>query len=467
MIINMLGTFVFIIESIVVVYSFLYFSWIQFSLYIGFLYFLHVILPSFFGFKYVSGSDTVWFSDTPNNLRYIQGALVIDRINRDEAKKIVTGKGIGTQEKFKYRSAKILGRMYWKIEENYDPEKHIVYYEKPISTIEELYAYKEDLFIKRIPDEKAQWEMHLIELFEKDKSVIIFKSHHSLCDGLALISLIVSNSDKREVTEKDNYINFNRKSLSMQILYYLKAIIMFPYILISMSKNKEPNTPIHGGALSGHKSVAATPDIPLKKLKAFCVKENISINTYLLSIVGAAIQKFLQSKNSFQKEITVVVPYSMRVLPKDNTFLELINDISFLVFPIPVNISDETKRFRVFHEICESMKYSAVPFANSMSQKIIGTLCINSVAAYIFNDCASNSSFNFTNIPGPKNEISFSGRKLHKIFFASPCSGTNALTISSLSYNDNMTIGITCDEGVVGKATDLMKYILKELEILN
>ena len=461
----MLDIIPFLLVTIPVIYTAFCSSWTYFAISLFVLYFFYVILPSFFGLQYMNGSDAVWYAELPTNLRYNQGALIVDRMTREEVRSMLSQRGLGIHAKFQNRSVRILGRQFWKKEENYSFEKHLCIYEKPVRNLNELYAFKEELFIKEIPQELAQWELHFVEKYEDDKSVLIFKSHHSLCDGLALISLIVSSSDPREA--KEHYVRFNRKSFLVQVSYYIKSIFAFPYFALIVFTRNEPVTPIHGNPLSGKKSVAVSADVPISQLKLYCKKQGISINTCILSMVSGGVQRYLASQKCSVKELTVVIPFSMRMLPEDNSTLPLINDISFLVSPVPLNITDETKRSKIFHELCEGLKHSAEPFSNSITQRIIGTVFPYTLRRHFVNDFGSRSSFFFTNVPGPKSLVTYHGKKTHKIFFASPCTGNNALTISSFSYNGNLTVGVTCDKGVIPQATDVIRCIEHELEVIN
>lgn len=460
----MLDVIVFLCEVIPVIYSYFFTSWTTFFIGLAIIYTIHVVLPSLFGLEHMTGSDAVWYGEIPTNLRYNQGALIVDRMTAEEAKSILTTRGLSANEKFQKTSVRIFGRQFWKKEKDFSADKHFTHYTKPVKSMDELYAFKEELFIQTIPEDLAQWQMHFIEFYESDKSVLIFKSHHSLCDGLALISLIVSTSDPKET--KENYIRFNRKNFLMQLSFYIKSIIMFPILAIIVFTRKEPMTPIHGKALSGKKSVAVSSDIPLNKLKAYCLKENISINTCVLGGVCAGIQRYLSENNCYLKELTVIIPFSMRMLPDDNSALPLINDISFLVTPVPLNISEHSQRSRIFHELCEKLKHSSEPFANNISQKIIGAVFPYTLRRHFVNDFGSRTSFFFTNVPGPKGEVTYHGKKVHKIFFASPTTGTNALTVSSFSYNGTLSIGVTCDKAVIREAKDVVKCIEKEMEII-
>ena len=461
----MLDIIPFLLVITQVLYTSIWSSWTTFILSIVVLYFLYVILPSFFGLEYMNGLDAAWYSEIPTNLRYNQGALIVDRMTRYEVRSMLSDRGIGTHAKFQNCSVRILGRQFWKKEESYSVEKHLCIYEKPLHNLDELYAFKEELFIKEIPQELAQWELHFVEKYEDDKSVLIFKSHHGLCDGLALISLIVASSDPREV--KEHYVRFNRKPFLVQLGYYIKSIVTFPYFAFILLRRNDPVTPIHGRPLSGKKSVALSADIPISQLKSLCLKHGIAINTCILSIISGGVQKYLASQNCYVKELNAIMPFSMRMLPEDNSALPLINDISFLVSTVPLNITDETKRFKIFHELCEGLKYSTEPFASIMAQKLAGTILPYTLRSHFANDFGSRSSFSFTNVPGPKSLITYHGKKTHKIFFAAPSSGNNALSISSFSYNGNLTIGVTCDKGIIPDAKDLIKFIEKELEVIN
>ena len=454
---------IFLLTAFPIIFTLLFSSWRTFLLCCSIVYFIYAILPRFFGLKYMCGADSCLSTESSLNTKYIQGALIIDRMTKEEATQLFITRGLGSHEKFQYRTVEILGRLFWKKEENMS-ESHLIFYDTPIKNMDGLYAFKEDLYTKSIPNHLSQWQVHFIEYFQDDKSVIVFKSHHNLCDGIALISLIVSTSDPNKTS--DNYIRFHRKSLLLTLAYYLKSMILFPYLLFIIATRNEPIGPLHSKNLTGKKSISVTSEIPIENLKKFCRKENISINDYLLATIAKILQKYIANHSFKQKNITIIIPFSLRTLPEDNSVLPLENDVSFLFCSAPVDISDEGKRYKIFHDICEDLKFSSDPFANDISQKAIGNLLPKRLKDYFINDIGNRSSLFFTNVPGPKYEITFNGKRLHKIFFMSPAVGSIALSVGGFSYNGKLTVGITCDKGVIPESKILIEYLEEELALV-
>jgi len=172
-----------------------------------------------------------------------------------------------------------------------------------------------------IPSEISPWQVFFVEEYLENQSAIMFKSHHSLSDGLGLVSLALSLADPRNFT--NTFISFTRGNTLKQFLYYLKSIVMSPVIFYKVFAGVEPNTVIHGKELSGEKSFAVTDPISLVQIKKICENKKQSINTFLMTLVSIALQRYFEDNKERHDYVSVCVPYSMRTLPKDGSILPM------------------------------------------------------------------------------------------------------------------------------------------------
>lgn len=443
----------------------IYYSWVELLILLIVSYIATTQLPRLFGLTTPGCDDTIWMSDLPTNKRYIQGCVIINRMSKEEFLEMISTRGFVNVEKFQYRHVRICGRIFWKKEASFSILQHSNYHKGNVKNQDELYRVFEKNLSEDIPKELSPWNFLFIEEYKEDQSAIILKSHHSLCDGLALVSLVLSLSDPRQFT--NTFINFTRGSPIKQILFYVKSIIMSPLIFYRVFSKVEPITPIHRDKLSGEKSFHCTDPLPLPQLKKYCEKEKLSINTFLLTLVSAAIQRYFEDHKEKHEKVSICIPFSMRTLPKDGSLLPIKNNISPLNFWFPTYVSPEANRFQVINSLCNELKYSVEPFANNLSTKILGAFAPLSIVSHFVNDFGSQTSFNFANVPGPNITLHFMGKKLNQMFFSAPCTGTCALNMNCFSYDNSIVFGCTTDKAVIPDARILLNYMQDEMAKLN
>mmetsp|Transcript_9216 Transcript_9216/g.9183 ORF Transcript_9216/g.9183 Transcript_9216/m.9183 type:complete len:387 (-) Transcript_9216:20-1180(-) len=386
-------------------------------------------------------------------------------MSKDEFIEMMSTRGFVNVDKFRYRHVWIMGKVYWKKETNFSIHNHLKYYTEQVKTQDELYKIFEENLTKDFPKELSPWQVLFVQEFREDKSAIILKSHHSLSDGLALVSLLLNLADPRPVT--NTFINFSRGNTLKQFFFYAKSIIMSPLICYKVFSKKEPNTPIYGRPLTGKKSFACTDPLPLPFIKKFCEKEKISINTFILTIVSAAIQKYFEDCKEHHESIRACLPFSMRPLPRDGSILPAKNNVSLLLFRFPTDIKPEVNKYQLVNNLCGELKNSVEPFANNLSARFFGAFLPMSLVSHVVHSFGDRTSFNFSNVPGPTMALYAMEKKIHEMFFSAPCAGKTGLSLNCFSYNNTIVFGCTADRGVIPEARVLLNYMQEEVSKLS
>ena len=92
--------------------------------------------------------------------------------------------------KLKQIKVKICGYYLWK---DVDPGlalNQVINDKTVLKNEDELLQYMSDLMAKPFDENFPMWEMRFMYLTDEDKSVAMFKTHHSFTDGLGMISLM-------------------------------------------------------------------------------------------------------------------------------------------------------------------------------------------------------------------------------------------------------------------------------------
>jgi hypothetical protein len=90
--------------------------------------------------------------------------------------------------------------------------------------------------------DKSPWEATFIENFQDDKSVILIKAHHALCDGLSAVSLIVSLADS---TEESSFVDLHKKSMFSDLSFFCLSMLYLPIALAKQFTRRPDKSFIH------------------------------------------------------------------------------------------------------------------------------------------------------------------------------------------------------------------------------
>lgn len=421
-------------------------------------------LPQLFGYYPIPASDLLWFHDTAVSKIYIQSCVAFERIKYEDFLSLLTTKGPGIHPRFRLCVRTLIGKHYWKQEEDFQISKHIVRHEGHVSTREDLFHLFETYYQRSLDFRKSPWECYFIEDFGPNESAFFFKSHHILGDGLAMVSLVVSLADPFQDT---TFITIPRVSPWKVIFCYFMAILRSPIICYQTFTRREDKNCFHGPELTGVKHFHCSEPWPLATLKEISHREGVSLNTLVMACTAGALRKYAKAKGEDVRRLTMLIPYSLRALPTDGSVLPMTNNISVLVFPIDIQEEDNQTRIRNYHHYNEELKRSYDPFANDITQKLLcGYLPLSMWNSFVHN-LNRLITFNFTNVPGPSCQLRFLGRKVTYITFAAPTSGKVGFTINCFSYNQAVVFGCCSDNAVVKDPEFLVQLMEQELQALK
>ncbi|XP_056858840.1 wax ester synthase/diacylglycerol acyltransferase 7 [Raphanus sativus] len=358
------------------------------------------------------------------------------------------------------------------------------------------------------------WDMHILNVKTSDAEAVgVIRSHHSLGDGMSLISLMLACTHK--TSDPDNTIipSLKRRETvphglrkqgwflrsiftvgsTITLLWntFVDVVLLFATILFL----KDTKTPLKGGADVGRNPTRFyRRTISLDDIKLIKNSMNMTINDVLLGITQAALSRYLNrfyGKNHEKESRALTsnqnhLPRKLRFrsgctvnLRPDIGFKPLAdmmakdskcrwgNYFSFIILPFSIGLQTDPL---VYLEISESMmarkkhSYHAelVYFIIKSVLKVFGA----KAAATIFNRPVENLTTCVSNNIGPMDEISFRG---HPIAYIAPSNygQSQALLVHYMSYAGKMIISMAVDPTVIPdphKICDDMEESLKDMK---
>lgn len=457
----------------------------------------------------MSSIDSFWLGmDEPTNLMVITGLMEFDEMIDYSALRALLEKRLLRYDRFKQKvvwPTTKLGRPFWDEDPNFDIRNHISRVALPTprdkATLQRMIS---DLTIVPLDKEKPLWKVHIIENYGEG-CVLFIRIHHAIADGIALIRLLLSMADTEpnrsyysEGDDDDEGTGkaMGRSGIAGQLNLFMRAAvntfvktgemaydeitktIAYPSHLAKIAKlygeiGLESTTVLTKlalmpsdsktslkGKLGVQKSVCWSTPMPLASVKEISGYFRCTINDVLMSAVAGALRSYLLEKGDDldDAEVRVAIPVNVRPESPD---VELGNQFSLVVLSLPVNMDDPVRRLRETRKRMRSIKESAEAFVGFQVMKVMGIppKSLSMKGARFF---ASKFTGVLSNVPGPRQPLYFTDKKIKNMMFWVPRSGDVAIGISIISYAGSVTLGIATDTRVAPDPERITEYFSEE-----
>ena len=150
----------------------------------------------------VSSNDAIWLQDSDTNLMVINAVIITDQIDVATLRKtfqerIFDGPDPARFDRLRCRIIEQGPVSYWELDKDFSLARHIVAARgKNLNTLAEVQAYVGKMANQKLKEDRPRWEMKVIEHFENDASALLIRVHHSIGDGMALVSLMFALMDE-------------------------------------------------------------------------------------------------------------------------------------------------------------------------------------------------------------------------------------------------------------------------------
>lgn len=434
----------------------------------------------------MSKVDTAWLRmDSASNLMMIMGVWTLRPAIRWRELCARVQERLLRYDRFRQRVEEDGGAARW-VEHDVDVTQHVVREKLPRgkgSAQARLQERIGELAMQPLDRGRPLWQMHLVENHDGG-SALIFRIHHCIADGIALISVMNTMTDGGQPPPQRPELRETHEAhegdwLSEAVLRPLTGLAVKALDLTgqgvarSVSALAHPGQPLHGGldlarvgaqlasdaaalalmaddaptrlkgTLSGRKRVAWGEPMPLDAVKVVGKALNCSINDVLLSCASGAIGGWLRARgdDTAGQEIRAMVPVNLR--PLDQAW-QLGNHFGLAPLVLPIGISNPVERVYAVHQRMARLKGSFQPllafgvlaatglFAKPVQDRVLGLFAKKTTAV-------------MTNVPGPRQPLKFCGATLRQTMFWVPASGEVGVGVSILSYGGGVQFGLITD----------------------
>lgn len=333
------------------------------------------------------------------------------------------------------------------------------------------------------------------ERSEEQETVVLFRSHHCIADGVSLGAALADLAD--EAKELQDMIvaqmrDYRRKNKPKNLLDKIKKFLMkfcwlffgsiqsvFYQIYLSLvSSNpfdfllKDEEDLENGEA---KRNVSWCDAAPVKEAQQVAKKlyKKATINDVFVTCISRAIQKQLNQHHlkispSPKKtdKINIVVPVHLTggiLLPGTS----MGNRIGAFVARVPLDSSSDSslplqKHLMNVSRTLGFLKRSPTPLISYFMAKAASDYLPVSITQHLFRNANQNAVVVVSNVRGPEKELHWNGRSIKKMGGFVPLPPGIPIGITVFSYSGMVGLAVNADKRVVPDADLFLSWVLEE-----
>ena len=376
-----------------------------------------------------------------------------------------------------------LGTPHWEDDSLFDLGSHLHRIALPAPGDDRVLAeVLSDLMSTPLDRAIPLWQVHLIENYG-DGCVLLFRLHHCLADGMALLRVLRAITDRDPETPRTvpaparrpprdedrlravvQLLTAGVHSLlggTEVMLHKAAEALLHPDQGRDLAQTAagaattlgrlllmEPDSAtVFKGPLGVAKRVAWSAPLVIRDVKAVGRCFGASVNEVLLTTVTGALRCYLQHRGEPVSgvHLRASIPVNLR---HDESSPGLGNRFSLNLLALPVDRGDPVERLDVLRQRLRDLKGS------SEAEVIVGLMNLYGLAPTEVDNLVIHLLGNkvtavLSSVPGPPRLTYFAGQPIRRMIFWVPQSGRLGLGLSLLTYQGSVTLGVVSDAGLV------------------
>ena len=397
----------------------------------------------------MSPVDTAWWHmEEPTNLMMITSVMTFEKvITLDQLHQVIEQRMLRF-DRFRQRVIEPrfgIGTLYWEPDPKFDINAHIHHLALPEpggkAALQDLVS---DLMGTPLDYSKPLWQAYLIDSYEGGCAVI-FRLHHCIADGIALVRVMLSMTD--DSPDAEWWVKTEKKSrrkpgllrrmtnpaisaakttrqVTETVWDEYTTTLKNPGRLIDATKFganaaarlgkitlrwPDPQS-LYKGPLGTQKRSAWSEAIRLSDVKAIGRVMGGTINDVMATAVSGALRRYLEAHNQPTKGIKLRAYTPVNLRPLDSP-IELGNRFGLVYLTLPIGIEDQVERFQEVKRCMDELKDSPEAIV-AMGLLSVGGLAPKELQSSVFDFFHTKATAVMTNVPGPRQPIYMAGSRL-------------------------------------------------------
>jgi diacylglycerol O-acyltransferase / wax synthase len=369
------------------------------------------------------------------------------------------------------------GRPVWVDDPHFNPKYHVRDTALPRpGGEEELKRLAGRVFSQALDRAKPLWELWLVEGLQDDRFALLSKTHHALVDGVSGVDIAtvlfdaapdpmpVARPEQEWIPRpapSDSQLLadalLERATVPGEIVRGVRAALRGPRNVVD--RIGEGLVGVGAMAWAGLNPAPASPfnvhigphrrftwvHGDLGTFKAVKNATGGTVNDVILTVVAGALGRYMRLHGHPTDDVVLkaMVPISVRA---DVDRGALGNQVSAMWAPLPVGMTDPVQRLLRIRQEMQAIKDSGQAVGAQVLTSLSG-FAPPTIVAQAVRLQSRQRFFNVvvTNVPGPQFPLYMLGRQLEAIFPLVPLAKNTALGIAIMSYNGQLSFGLTAD----------------------
>ena len=404
--------------------------------------------------RMLSHTDNVWLHDAVLNQMIAQSVIKLERgLGLNQFREIIKNRLVLAEEKngrkmyprFTKRVVPVYSGYAWKTDDEFMIENHVYSMPDNIQTEEELRRHVADMSTKQLPMDHPLWEMQFLTNFgEEGDTVVLFRVHPCVCDGISLVQILY----KSLVDNPSIWQLKPRFGQSAFVFNAIRAMLVGPLVFVHkwivMSNDCNP---LHGPQLSGKWTVAWSK--PFSFARATRIKQvtRSTLNDVLLAVCAGNLRNYLKAKGvSHPYNMMAAIPVDMR-----GQGAEILMGAHFGLndLTLPTNTEGAIPRLWEVRREMDELKNAADPVVLYGSQWVLANALPDRWFRRMWWQIWHKATCFISSLPGPDTVLTFSSHEIKSIIYWMPPGPNVAVSISFLSYADQVRMAVIADKSVL------------------
>jgi diacylglycerol O-acyltransferase / wax synthase len=416
--------------------------------------------------KRMSSVDTAWLRmEHSSNLMLINGLMMFDRpMDFQNLRQVLTDRLMG-HERFRNVVTDPLGSPRWVTDRDFHPDNHLqtIGLPHPYGKAE-LEVAISDIMSSPLDISRPLWKIFYVDRYN-DGCALIFKLHHCLGDGIAMIRLLLSITDEEESGHSFSPTGGTTVRRNNQLTDRAGGIRAMPGVITSALKigfmQPDLTTPFRG-TLGVRKAAKWSEPVSLGHFREIGKLNNSTINDVLLTVLTGALRTYLLEHDIALENggVRVAIPVNLRREGKDPA---LGNRFGLVFILLPVTLPTFEERLHAIKTEMDRVKKSHEAIVALGLLKVMGNLPLTAEDILV-NYLSSKVTAVVTNVPGPVKKLHLAGNRIDRMMFWVPKTGALGLGLSLFSYAGEVMVGLSADAGLISDPEMLIGCFNRELD---
>ena len=434
----------------------------------------------------LSGADSAWWGmERPDNQMVITAVLTFQEpLSFPRVEELIATRLLRFR-RFRQRleaPAWPLGRVRWVDDGSFELSEHLhAVTLRPPADREAMQELVSELMSVPLDADKPLWQLHFVEQY-RGGCALVARIHHSIGDGIALIRLLLTLDDtpgnesatatwwershRRRQEEANGRRGWGRALTPLRklgagiraaglVTASVGHLVLMPFDRRSALQ----------GPLVVRKSAAWSEPFPLEEVRRIGRAASATVHDVLAACAAGAIREYLlaRGQDPDDRRIRAAVPVSLRAAADPEP---LGNQFGLVFLPLPIQYADPLDRLRAVQASMTRAKGSAEPLV------VFGLLTVFGQALrpglpLMLSFLGRKASLVMTNVPGPRDPVTFLGSRLTELMAWVPQAGRLGVGVTLLSYAGKLQVGVAADTNIVPDPEEIVRACERALRELQ